>query len=272
MDIYIEYVIIDNMVINSLLLLGAFKTLRRKTVKWKILLAAAIGTVLAALLPLFPLAAPFAVLVKFLTGFLMVFTAGDFKKFKDYVFTFFVFLAYTFLLGGICTALLYGAADVSDALTVNYMSDFPVGLVVLAAALFVWFVYSVCRVIFRQKDYEGFTRKAELDILGRKYTARAFIDTGNMLYDSDSGLPVVVVNKSLIADALADMIVSGGKTGAHYIEISTAAGAAKMLVLSPEKLVIYHKGDKDANIIDKFRIGVSNEELKFDMLLHPGIL
>ena len=46
MTVYIEYVVIDNMTMNTLLLYAAFLTLRQKPRLWRVLLSALLGTCL----------------------------------------------------------------------------------------------------------------------------------------------------------------------------------------------------------------------------------
>ena len=47
MTVYIEYVVIDNMTMNTLLLYAAFLTLRQKPRLWRVLLSALLGTLCA---------------------------------------------------------------------------------------------------------------------------------------------------------------------------------------------------------------------------------
>ena len=72
MEIYIEYVLIDNLVINALILLCTKKTLKLKTSWLRLGLSSLLGTVVAVMLPLINISSIFLILIKIGLGVLMV--------------------------------------------------------------------------------------------------------------------------------------------------------------------------------------------------------
>jgi stage II sporulation protein GA (sporulation sigma-E factor processing peptidase) len=278
MDVYLEFVVIDNMVINSLVLYAALKTLRRKIKIYKLLLSAALGTVLAVFLP-FLGGGIFVFALKVLAASLMVYVSGGYKNIKDFFAVFLLFLVYTFLLGGLCIAALnFLNVDFSDAATLNYIAEIPIGLLLLCAVLFCCFIIRLARFIYKKKDISSFFRSVKIYIDDDVIDAEAYLDSGNRLYDKD--YPVVVVNKKLLSKVLSDKIVNGlilkkqknnlNALNTHYIDVKTVAGSRAMLVFKPQKIVIYFADG--ANIIDRLMIGVSEEKMKYDVLLHGSML
>ena len=112
MEIYIEYVLIDNLVINYLILLLVKKTMKLKTNKLKMILSSLLGAVVAIILPLFDLPGLISVIVKIALGVIMLLTLTRFYKFKEFVFSFLLFLGYTLFLVGasLVTLLAFGTS------------------------------------------------------------------------------------------------------------------------------------------------------------------
>jgi sigma-E processing peptidase SpoIIGA len=177
-------------------------------------------------------------------------------------------------------------ADITNAATLNYHSSVPAGLIVLAAAVTALLIKRLCLFLNKSKDISGFIRQAELYINGESVKFDAFIDSGNQLYDKSTGLPVIIVESTillrLLKNSLIDII---GRNSAenykstlqnsHYIEYSALnGGKTRLLVFKPDKLVIYSKGQ--ANIIYDVMAGVYNgafdKPVKYSALLHPAII
>ena len=72
MEIYIEYVLIDNFVINYLILLLVKKTMKLKTSIFRMVLSSGIGTIVAVLMPLFSVSNWLFILIKLLLGVSMI--------------------------------------------------------------------------------------------------------------------------------------------------------------------------------------------------------
>ena len=64
MEVYIEYVLLDNLIINSVLLDFTNKTLKLKVNKFRIFLSAMLGTIVAIILPFVKLSNSILVILK----------------------------------------------------------------------------------------------------------------------------------------------------------------------------------------------------------------
>lgn len=71
MIIYIEYVIIDNMVMNSLILVLSCMTLKEKVPKLRVFISALVGTLAAIVFTLVSVPGTVALLLKILLGMVM---------------------------------------------------------------------------------------------------------------------------------------------------------------------------------------------------------
>lgn len=287
MEIYIEYVLIDNLVINYLILLCVKNTMTLKTSRLNMIFSSVIGTAVACVLPLLGLSNFIVVPIKLLLGLLMVFVVSNYVSFKEYMFAFLLFILYTFLLGGACigTLLLFGT-NIETLSSGGYDGIVPVGIIMLIVSVYVYIIIRVARHLARKRVVTPFIRKVELYIADKKLELSAFIDSGNKLIDSKSGLPVIIISyefleKYFSKDTLELLMLENGKgvektfKNAHLTGYSTVQGdVKKMLVFEAEKLCIFT--DSNEYTTNRFMVGVTfqkfKDAVKYDMLLNPAVL
>jgi len=285
MEIYIEYVIIDNLVINSLILLCVIKTLKLKSSWWRILFSSLLGTTVAVLLPMFKLHSLLLIFIKIALGIVMTLIISKFYRIKDYIFAFLLFIAYTFLLVGAClTTLLVCGTSLDLLKNGGYDIAIPLGIILLIICVYVYFIIMLGKYLSRKKELIPYLRKIKIYIKNKELDFYAFIDSGNKLYDFKSGLPIIILSiKGMECfyskEEIENLVLNNGKNtdfkNVHYTNYNTISGEAKkMVVFEADKMVI--KNEKDEYITNRFMIGLTyktfNDAVKYDVLLHPAVM
>ena len=272
MKVYIEYAIIDNLVMDYLLLKAALKTARTDFKETRIILASILGTAFAVAFPLMNVNGVLGGVMKLLAGEVMVFAAMRSGGIEKYALSLAFFLAYTFAAGGcmIGACRLFGV-DLSSGGGLEMLSgacEISFGVIILSGYLVVKLFYLLFSGAVKRRDGMPFERQAVLFDGGEAAKLSAFIDSGNRLYDRRTGKPVSVLSR-----AAADELMERGffrMRGAHYENFTTIEGGGKILVFQIDKLVIYC-GEK-RNIIDNAMIGVSPAGGgKTDLILHAAL-
>lgn len=271
MSVYIEYVIVDNLVIDYLLLSVTLYTVRIKRNKFRLILAALLGTAFAVVMPLFIIGSVATLALKFTVGLIMVLIAADYKRVKRALATYAVFLLFTFASGGAITGFLYMLKkEISFQSVIAYSSDIPVCAIILSCAVIVWFFKRIIVKIYKKRDVYPFLRKTIVKRGEKIVETKGFIDSGNRLFDSVTGMPIVVISKAL-AFKLVDF---NKKTNARYINLSTVSGKGRMLIFPIDYLQIYN--GEQSHIIVNVMAGVSPSPFKdgenYEMLLNPSII
>ena len=269
---YIEYVIIDNFIINFLLLKVSMASSRVKTSKLKLCISAGVGTVVAVVMPLFKISGAFLVLIKINLGLLMVLIAGEYLTVKKLGFTLLFFLSYTFLSGGMIIGLFYlSGVDFIVYFSVNYNSFMPVGISVLLVYLFTKLTLYLITNLLKSRDIKPFIRKCVIVISGKKFKVNGYIDSGNRLFDKNSGLPIIVASKSLF------LKLNSGEEKLipkSQITVNTVNGESVMKIYAVDKLLIYN--GEYANIINNVMITDSQFDFErgeeYDVLLNPSLI
>ena len=249
MSVYIEYIFLDNFIINFLLLYAVTKTLRVKAKKLRLFAAALLGTILAILLPLFEVGDIAAFAVKLGTGLLMTVLACPARG-KRFLAAYLLFVLYTFALGGAAIGLLFMLkADMRQTAALIYDFDVPIGLIIAALALCVKLLFDLVKYLQRRRSVYPFLRDIELEYNGKRFRATAFIDSGNRVYDDD-GSPVLVIGRRLAGKMIPKEILGrqGGEGEFRVREYLTPLRPSAMILFKIGKLLIYFE-DK-LNIID----------------------
>ena len=193
MVVYIEYVILDNFIIDFIILFCTAKLTKLEIKKWRIFASCILGVAFAFLTPYISIHNVILFIIKLLMGVILVYVALPIKRIRQFLLAYFIFIFLTFLLGGICYGLqgfVQTAQIVDGAFT--YTSEFPVSLIILAVFVFVLLGNNLYNAI---KSKKKFARIAVL-YNGAKLQLNALIDSGNQLIDGQTKLPISFLSRS----------------------------------------------------------------------------
>jgi stage II sporulation protein GA (sporulation sigma-E factor processing peptidase) len=228
MIIYIEYVIIDNMAFDCLILFLATLTLKMKARWWRIVLGGVVGT-MCAFLSVY-VDGFVNILLKITCAMLMSFVCCgiNVRVFWHILLT----VAYTFAMGGAILGLFFLSGTQFDlAAGLNYDSNVPMGVYLVAAALVAFIIY-FCGIYVRQKKRQrGFLTKVTLT-LDTAYTLIGFCDSGNNLVYNNTPVCFAVGDfKKRIKEFVAKEVL---KKNTVCISYRTMAGEAQCVAVKAE--------------------------------------
>lgn len=275
MSVYIEYVIIDNIVFTYLICALSLRLARVGGRFWRNGCAAALGTAVAVWYP-FLSNTCLTLAIKAALCAAMTLIVFPPKRFLRGVLS---ILAATFLFGGAVFFIGYIRYGNVQMALVLPPADFPIGLVLIPPL----FIYALLRrlVLRRHKlsDCMDMTARMRVDYNGYSVDCKAFMDSGNRVYDGVSGLPVIVMSmraglKLLSDEQLTQVMLGKAIPGARFQEVSGLSKKNRILLVRPKKIALY-VGDKE-NIIDNVMLGLSfskfNDVEEYDAILNPAIL
>ena len=221
MNVYVEYVELDNFVIDTLLLWAVALTLRLPYKWWRIALGGLVG-------------AGCAVVSTFVHGFwlyllkgaclilMCVVTVGFGKKLFWHIL---LTVAYTFVLGGAIIGLFnLFKIDYLNGDGQFYQMKVPLFVYVIAVALVAFLCYSIVVFVKNAKKSAPYRVKVQIE-LDKVYTVDGFCDSGNSL--SYDGIPVCFVTKNF--KGFADYFVKQTLCGKVVtVEVATVAGTQQV--------------------------------------------
>lgn len=249
MIVYVEYVIVDNMVIDTLILLLTKKLALQKTKNWRIFLSAVFGTIVALVSPILP---NWANLVsKPLVAILMIALAFEKCDAKKFLTIFFLFFLSTFVFGGACIGIceMFGIKYIVQNGTA-YEYKFPIGFVLLVCYVTYLCAKNIIQFCHKKHSNDEFLFDVTFENGGMAKKTTAFLDTGNCL--EFENMPITIVNfdvfESLFPNvSIAEILLKKDIKNAKYINIlSVGKMQEKMLVVKIDKLTIGGKTVKNA--------------------------
>lgn len=261
MPVYIEYVFLDNFVLDLLLLKAVSAARRENSRLFRQIIASLVGAAFAVAFPLFAISPIIKTILKLLLGAAVVLICfGGSRTQRSFFLDFFLFLLCSFAFGG----TMLGLMSLFDLSTLISFGEFSFGAVMLAGYALYRLTVKIIMRLFRASAKNAFAYPCAITLGKKRIETSGFLDSGNMLFDSRSGLPVSVVSKKL-ALTLTDKSTRG-----RYIEATTISGRQKMLVFQADRLEIYN--GEEVNTIEYVLLGVSGRKLKdCEIILNPSL-
>lgn len=259
MTVYIEYVIINNVIIDYLMLKATFLLTGNPLHKRRLFLCAFLGGVIALVYPAIETIQIILTLLKIMAGLLIVLLAGEYKSAKSFYINAVIFFFYTFLTGGVIIGVF-------NLLGIERQTEFIVASIVFPVYLVLRVCAEVVQYFYKRKNVQSLIYDIELVKGNQKIQAKGFLDTGNLLLDGEK--PVILCDKHLAKKLIGEQIA---KIKFKKIEISTATGNRQNIAFNLDELILY-TADK-AHIFNNVTICISH--LNFDgysVILHPDLI
>lgn len=258
MDVYIEYVILDNMSMNWVIIrlidLTTGISLKRAN-RW---LVCILGTIFAIFLPYLYFNKLLLFLYKFVVSIILVLSMKRFDRFASFFKVHIIFILYTFLLGGVCFGIInLLGIDYTMSGILIYNFEFPMGVlfsIMIVAIRLLRKYISWAKERMRSANY---MYKIVITDSGECVDSVAFLDTGNKIAVDGKGVSVISLNLFLrLYKDIDIMDVILKKTNdelkdVKYIDISGIGREEKYLSFVVDKM------DIDGRVVNKPRLAVA---------------
>ena len=260
MTVYIEYVLLDNIIIDYLLLKATFAITCKKVSRGRLFLCAVLGAVIALIYPLIETVAIILTAIKLLGGLLIVLLSACFDGAKDFYVSLVLFYLLTFVSGGAITGVF-------NLLNLSPSKEISVAVMFLPVYVVIKSIISVVKFLYRKKNIISNVIKVEMTLFNNTISALGFMDTGNCLTD---GLePVIVISKKAF-DALSGENLL--KIKFKSLEINSVNAVSNVLSFKIDCLSLYFT--EMPNIYNNVRACVAPNGTGngYDVILHPAFM
>lgn len=208
MTIYLDVVLAENVCMNYIILFATGYIMKIKRKHIRILVSALIGAIYSILAYMEILQIYSNIFVKVILSIVMVYIAYIPKTFKELLKELLIFYLTSFVFGGCAFALLYFIKP-QEILMRNgiLIGTYPLKIALLGGLI----GFGVIVISF----YMIKTKLSKKDILcnisiffnEKVLKVKALIDTGNMLKEPITNIPVIVVEKEKLKDILPNVIL-----------------------------------------------------------------
>ena len=276
MTIYLDVVLLENLFMNYVILFATSYILKIKIHHIRIILSATIGAIYAiiAYLNIIPIYSN--IFMKIILSVIMVYVAYYAKNIKQLLKQVMLFYLISFVFGGCAFSLLYFVQP-QDIWIQNgmLMGTYPIKIAILGALL--GFAISVLTFKLVKSKFSKKDMFCELTIYFDEKSSKmkAMIDTGNILKEPITKLPVIIVEKRALVQLLpnkilentekilggdAETIESKYATKLKIIPFSSVGRENGILLgFKPDKVLI--NTEENEELINNVIIAIYNKEL-----------
>lgn len=297
MYVYVEYLLIENIIINFIILYVTEKITRTKTSKLRLFIASLVGS-LYTLIVFFPnLQFMGRFLIKFSVSILILIIAFNPERFKEFLKQLSTFYLISFAFAGTTIGIFY---ILNNKLTISNFSfkdhNELMKFLILGIGLAVILIRSILKNNWIKLNQKNCLTDVTINLNNKKAHLRALIDTGNSLKEPISQKPVIIAEYSALKAILPELVKKvysenkeldlnyvanimeklGDQIKLRLIPFKSLGNENGILIgFVPDSIDIYFD-DETREMTDDIVVAIYNNKLTMDEeyngLLHPEIL
>ena len=279
MTVYLDVVLLENLCMNYIILFATGYIMKIKMKQLRLVFSGLLGGVYAVIAYLEILPIYSSIWMKLLLSIIMVYIAFHSKNIKNLCKQLVIFYLTSFAFGGCAFALLYFVKP-QNILMRNgvYLGTYPIKIALLGGIIGFIITYIAFKVVKTKLHKKDIIYEIEIELEGKTLKLKAMLDTGNLLKDPISGMPVVVVEKqqlySILPAKLLDNIdkLIGGEDLLDQIEEKqlftrfrmipfSSVGKQNGLMLGFKSDQVVIRKEEELQVKNNVIIGIFNQNL-----------
>lgn len=209
MTIYLDVVLIENLCMNYIILFSTGYLLKIKIRHIRLVLSALLGGIYSIAAYMQVLEIYSNLVLKIILSVVMVYIAYNSRNVKQILKQLIFFYLISFVFGGCAFALLYFIKP-EQILMKNgvYIGTYPLKIAILGGIVGFTITVIAFRYVRTKLNKKNMFCELEIYFQNKSITTIALIDTGNMLKDPITSMPVIVVEKEILKKVLPESILS----------------------------------------------------------------
>lgn len=266
MEYYIEFTIINNLLVDYILLYLTAISTNIKTNRLKIIISSAFGTLIAVLFTFAQISAILNLFVAIAVAFIMIFILKRPENFIKYICSVCVFYSFAFLIGGAinyCFGLVNISSKYGNSLSLTDLV--PFGVIAIILFIFCKSIVYVAKTYYKKRQINEYIYTLTVTFKDKSIRLDCFLDSGNMLKDTQTGKPVIIISTKNIKNLfgkkfnLEEIIL---KTNASKLPYNTLSGTySNMYVFDADKIEVETDDGTKQQISAK--IGLIEKDFKY---------
>lgn len=209
MTIYVDVVLIENLIMNYIILFATGLVLKIKINHIRLILSSLLGAIYSIVAYTGFLKIYSSFILKIILSAIIVYIAYNPQSVKKMSKELLFFYLISFVFGGAAFALIYIVRP-QDILMRNglFLGTYPLKTVILGAIVAFVVIITAFTIIKNKMTKKNMIYKIEVKLNGKEIITEALIDTGNMLKEPITNLPVVVIEHTLLYDCMPKEILN----------------------------------------------------------------
>lgn len=209
MTIYIDVILAENLMMNYIILLATGIVAKVKIKQFRLVLASLIGAIYTIISYMKILNLQFSFVFKIILSIIIVYAAYNPQRMSKMWKILLIFYLVSFVFGGVAFSLIY-IVKPQEVLVKNgmFLGTYPLKTIMLGAVIAFLIIIATFKIVKNKISKKDVIYDIEVMINDKKITARALIDTGNMLKEPITNTPVIVIEKALLYECLPKEILN----------------------------------------------------------------
>lgn len=209
MTIYIDIILLENLCMNYIILFATAYIMKLKINHIKIVVSSTIGAIYSIMLYMQILPIYSNLIAKIVLSIVMVYIAYMPQNIKKLIKQLILFYLISFAFGGCAFALLYFIKPENIIMKNGvYIGTYPIKIALLGGIVGFVITYVAFGIIKNKTSKNNIIYPLEIKINKKTISLNALLDTGNMLKDPITLMPVIVVEKEKLYSFLPTEILN----------------------------------------------------------------
>lgn len=212
MTIYIDIVLIENLIMNYIILFTTAVVLKIKVNHIRLILASLLGAGYSIIAYMGIIKVYSSIILKIILSVLIIYIAFNPQNIKKMCKDLLLFYLVSFVFGGAAFALIY-IIKPQNILMKNglFLGTYTLKTVMLGAVVAFCIIIGAFAIIKNKISKKDMFCEIEILINQKKIKTKAMIDTGNMLKEPIANVPVIVVEHILLYSCMPKEILNNLK-------------------------------------------------------------
>lgn len=212
MTIYIDIVLIENLIMNYIILFTTAVVLKIKVNHIRLILASLLGAGYSIIAYIGIIKVYSSIILKIILSVLIIYIAFNPQNIKKMCKDLLLFYLVSFVFGGAAFALIY-IIKPQNILMKNglFLGTYTLKTVMLGAVVAFCIIIGAFAIIKNKISKKDMFCEIEILINQKKIKTKAIIDTGNMLKEPITNVPVIVVEHILLYSCMPKEILNNLK-------------------------------------------------------------
>lgn len=209
MTIYIDVVLLENLMMNFIILLATGLILREKIKKIRLLLSSLLGAIYSVVSYMSILEIYSSMILKIILSIVIIYIAFNPQNMKKMWKDLLIFYLTSFVFGGAAFAFIY-IIKPQEILMKNglFLGTYPLKTIILGTIIAFIVIMTAFTVIKSKITKKDMFCRVSIMLNGKIIETMAMIDTGNLLKEPITNTPVMVVEHTLLYDCIPKEILN----------------------------------------------------------------
>lgn len=209
MTVYLDIVFLENVIMNYIIIFATGIAIKTEIKKCRILLASCIGAVYTIIMYLNIITIYSNLFMKFVLSIVIVYISFTPKNLKKLLKDLTIFYLVSFVFGGCAFALMYFVKP-QFALIRNgvYVGSYPLKIALLGGIISFIIIQISFKAVKTKLSKKDMIYQMEIIINKKSVKIKALLDTGNLLKEPITGLPVVIAEHTSLYSVIPAEILN----------------------------------------------------------------